>query len=385
METNAEATEPEVDGALRRRVRKRLWWSIAAGAMALLCCGGVVVYIISLTLSASDDWAMNTTGCGSGDTVDVNGPLPSVRHLNKEQMGNAATIVQTGQKLDVPPRGWIIAVATSMQESTLHNYGNLGTSNDHDSLGLFQQRPSKGWGTPDEVTDPVHASTSFYKSLRKIPHWQELDLTVAAQTVQRSAFPDAYAKWEPMATDVVNSLTDGAGRAAADNGKAGSCAKGAQIAASGWTAPVKAPIVSGFRPPDRPTHYGVDLGAKRGTDIHAASGGVVITVECNASLNGAPYSCDKDGSVSVLGCGWYVEVKHADNIITRYCHMQEHPYVKVGQKVQAGEVLGISGTSGNSSGPHVHFEVHTGGDVATNDNAIDPIPFMEQQGVKLGK
>ncbi|MGW2544388.1 C40 family peptidase [Kitasatospora sp. NPDC001574] len=130
-------------------------------------------------------------GGASGPTVPVEGlDLPST------QIPMAQQIVATGIALQVPARGQVIALATAMQESRLRNlsYG------DRDSLGLFQQRPSQGWGTPAQLQDPVYASTAFYKALLKVAGWQELPLTVAAQKVQLSGFPDAYAQWEPLGT-----------------------------------------------------------------------------------------------------------------------------------------------------------------------------------------
>jgi hypothetical protein len=112
------------------------------------------------------------------------------------QRENAVTIIQVGVALDIPERGQIVALATAMQESKLYNLGHLGANNDHDSLGLFQQRPSTGWGTPEQVTDPVYAATAFYLALKRVPGWESMAVTTAAQSVQRSAFPYAYAKWE---------------------------------------------------------------------------------------------------------------------------------------------------------------------------------------------
>jgi hypothetical protein len=104
--------------------------------------------------------------------------------------------------LGAPPRAWVIALATAMQESTLRNipYG------DRDSEGLFQQRPSQGWGTQAQVTDPVYATTQFIQRLLAVPGWDAMALTDAAQIVQRSAFPDAYRKWEVLATQLVTQL-----------------------------------------------------------------------------------------------------------------------------------------------------------------------------------
>ncbi|MEU1477121.1 NlpC/P60 family protein [Streptomyces sp. NPDC005760] len=116
--------------------------------------------------------------------------------LPEEQIPNARTIVATGISLNVPKKGQIIALATAMQESRLRNL----SSGDRDSLGLFQQRPSQGWGTAEEIHDPVYASTQFYKHLLAVDGWQQMTVTQAAQAVQRSAYPDAYAQWEPLAT-----------------------------------------------------------------------------------------------------------------------------------------------------------------------------------------
>jgi hypothetical protein len=123
-------------------------------------------------------------------------------NLSEEQRRNAATIIGVAQRKGAPPRASLVALATAMQESTLRNldYG------DRDSLGLFQQRPSQGWGTPAQVTDPVYSTTAFLDRLLAVPGWERLPVTVAAQTVQRSAFPDAYAKWEGLAADLVRKL-----------------------------------------------------------------------------------------------------------------------------------------------------------------------------------
>ena len=118
-------------------------------------------------------------------------------------MKNAQAIIQTGQSLGLPPRAWIIALATSLQETKLNNYGHLGADNDHDSLGLFQQRPSSGWGSPDQLQNPNYAAKAFYQALIQVPNWDKMPLTVAAQDVQVSAYPDRYAQWEAHAGDIV--------------------------------------------------------------------------------------------------------------------------------------------------------------------------------------
>ncbi|WP_031160370.1 C40 family peptidase [Streptomyces durhamensis] len=113
-----------------------------------------------------------------------------------EQVPHARTIQATSVAMNIPARGQVVALATALQESGLRNL----TYGDRDSLGLFQQRPSQGWGTANQILDPVYASTKFYEGLRKVSGWESLSITQAAQAVQRSGFPEAYAKWEPPAT-----------------------------------------------------------------------------------------------------------------------------------------------------------------------------------------
>lgn len=109
-----------------------------------------------------------------------------------EQIANAATITAAAVRRGLPARAATIALATAIQESKLHNvrYG------DRDSLGLFQQRPSQGWGTRAQILDPVHASNSFYSALVKIKGYESMDITAVAQKVQRSAYAAAYADHE---------------------------------------------------------------------------------------------------------------------------------------------------------------------------------------------
>ncbi|MFE1380756.1 hypothetical protein ACFW6S_17610 [Streptomyces sp. NPDC058740] len=120
-----------------------------------------------------------------------------------EQASNAATIAAVGSTRGMPERAVTIALATALQESGLRNIEH----GDRDSLGLFQQRPSQGWGTPAQILDPVYSSGKFYEGLEKVPGYSRLPLTVAAQKVQRSGYPQAYAKHEPDATLLSAALT----------------------------------------------------------------------------------------------------------------------------------------------------------------------------------
>ncbi len=123
--------------------------------------------------------------------------------LNGEQVANVKAIVAATKKAGLPERAAVVSIATSLQESKLENLGHLGDRNDHDSLGLFQQRPSSGWGSPEQITDPEYSTLAFLKGLKQVDGWQDMPLTQAAQTVQVSAYPDAYAQWEQQAADLV--------------------------------------------------------------------------------------------------------------------------------------------------------------------------------------
>jgi hypothetical protein len=123
--------------------------------------------------------------------------------LSDEQVANAKAIIKATKKAGMDERAAVIAIGTSLQESKLENLGHLGDANDHDSLGLFQQRPTSGWGTPEQITDPEYSTMAYLKGLKQVDGWQDMPLTQAAQTVQVSAYPDAYAQWETQAADLV--------------------------------------------------------------------------------------------------------------------------------------------------------------------------------------
>ncbi|MFG3423546.1 hypothetical protein ACIBTZ_30965 [Micromonospora sp. NPDC049460] len=123
--------------------------------------------------------------------------------LSDEQVANAKAIVAATKKAGMDERAAVVSIATALQESKLENLGHLGDRNDHDSQGLFQQRPSSGWGTVEQITDPEYSTTAFLKGLKQVDGWQDMPLTEAAQTVQVSAYPDHYAQWEQQAADLV--------------------------------------------------------------------------------------------------------------------------------------------------------------------------------------
>jgi hypothetical protein len=123
--------------------------------------------------------------------------------LDLEQAANATTIAAVGKRLSMPDHAVTVALAASLQESKLHNLNH----GDLDSLGLFQQRPSQGWGTPTQILSPKYAAAAFYQHLALIDGWQTLSVTDAAQQVQRSAAPNAYAQWEQEARALAIAMT----------------------------------------------------------------------------------------------------------------------------------------------------------------------------------
>ena len=162
---------------------------------------------VAFSASGGTSGGASTLGaCDASSAGGLAGGRAGVRigDLTDEQRTNAAAIIGVAKGMGAPPRAWLVALTTAMQESTLRNLGY----GDRDSLGLFQQRPSQGWGSPTEVTDPVHSTTIFMQRLMAIPGWETLPVTVAAQAVQRSGFPDAYAKWEGLASQLVAQLAD---------------------------------------------------------------------------------------------------------------------------------------------------------------------------------
>lgn len=143
---------------------------------------------------------------------------PNVPGLSREQARNAAQIVQAGRERDLPRRALVVAIATALQESTLRNLANPtvpaslaqrheGTGTNFDSLGLFQQRPSQGWGSVEQLMNPRFAASAFYARLVQVPGWERLSVAAAAQAVQRSAFATAYAKHEGRAAQIVDQLS----------------------------------------------------------------------------------------------------------------------------------------------------------------------------------
>ncbi|MGH3938083.1 MAG: C40 family peptidase [Pseudonocardiaceae bacterium] len=123
-----------------------------------------------------------------------------VGDLDAEQRRHVELIIAIGKQRGLPPRAWQIAIQAGMTESRLRNL-NYG---DRDSLGIFQMRPSQGWGTPAQVTDPVYQTNKFYDVMEEVPNWETQRPGDTAQDVERSAFPSRYHQWETLAVDLID-------------------------------------------------------------------------------------------------------------------------------------------------------------------------------------
>lgn len=414
-------------------------WPKLVGAVVLAWGGVVFIGVTAVSLaSTTGQGASAANACSAlGYTVDEaayeppaidqtpaipsGGAVAGFGPTDSAKIRNAQAIIAAGTEAGVGRRGLTIAIATALQESGLENLDH----GDRDSLGVFQQRPSQGWGTPQQVQDPRFAALAFFGGptsphfvamsgraspggLLDVAGWAELPLTVAAQTVQRSAFPGAYAKHEARATVIVDALagaaptsvppgvlgTSAEGQGADGEGVAwsaayrangvdidafcastfelasgtgpGSVTPGSAIVPAGeWTAPLHARITSGFGDRYHPVfhewrlHAGTDFHAPVGTAIAAPSVGIIRAVSWSS------------------GGGLTVTIAHAAGVETQHLHLSE-ALVRPGEQVQGGQVIALSGASGVGTGPHYHFEVHVDG------AAVDPVPFMSQRGVDLG-
>jgi hypothetical protein len=162
-------------------------------ALAVLAAAGIYAAVHSLSSGLPIHIAVQQ--CKVNATGSVT--------LDPEQMANAATVAAVGIRRRLPKQAVVVALAAALQESKLQNL----SGGDRDSIGLFQQRPSQGWGTPDQIADPRYAAQRFYTALVKIKGWQQLRVADAAQSVQHSADGELYQRWSDESQILANALT----------------------------------------------------------------------------------------------------------------------------------------------------------------------------------
>lgn len=329
---------------------------VAIGLIGGLCALTVPPLMMATLLSGGSGSGGATTQLSSGCALSASSV--TIEDLDAEQIANARTIVAVGKSLKVPPRGWVIAIATALQESGLRNldYG------DRDSLGLMQQRPSAGWGDASEVQDPAYATRAFFggpssptrnTGLLSVDGWERMPLWEAAQTVQRSAFPMAYADHEPLAAEIVRRLS-------------GTTAGCEPVRVGPWGSPVDGDFVltSSFGWRVSPTRGGADF--HTGQDFARPEGSPVRTV-----ARGVVVSAGWSGSYGNL-----VRVRHSGGLESWYAHLSVVD-VTVGDEVASGDQLGAVGSTGNSTGPHLHLEIRVDG------RPTDPMRWLNSRGLHL--
>jgi len=315
------------------------------------------VAVVMAPIRPSPPLSLAASGCLPQPGTAVSGV-----HLDTGQWDVARAVVRVGKDLGVPVRGWVVALAAGMQESGLRPLGY----GDRDSLGVFQQRAA--WGTPGQRINPASAARMFYtgghagqRGLLDIAGWERRSVAAAAQAVQVSAYPDAYAKWEPLAISIITKLT----------GLDATCQPSSSDASGsgGWVLPVGQAhyvLTAGFGECGSRwahCHTGQDFAVPTGTPILAAGGGVVTF----AGWDG-PY-------------GNAVHILHSGGIATWYAHLSQIRTHR-GASLSAGDLIGLSGSTGNTTGPHLHFEVRTHATTGSSSGApIDPLPWLHTQDV----
>ncbi|GAB3266964.1 hypothetical protein GCM10027425_33520 [Alteromonas gracilis] len=348
--------------------------ALAALLGPLLLLGFVLA--VPLVIAPAQDECNPTVPAGMRGSLTARGTdARRVGSWDREQLLNAAKILQAGKALGVPARAQLIAVMTAMGESGLRvlDYGDdVGP----DSRGLFQQRDNGAWGSYADRMDPIASATSFYRALLRVPGWHQLTPTLAAHRTQRNADPNHYARWWPEAVEVVEAITKNPNlqvvETATATGVAADC--GDLIPVVNGT--VAMPVDPGSGYIDRRNwgasaavwtngHTGTDFSVACGTAVRAATSGVVL-VETDQAWSGR----------------WLVKVQSAGpgSLTTWYAHMQDIS-VRQGQIVRSGQRLGDVGAEGNSTGCHLHFEVHPRGGSIYEDN-IDPSAWLK---ANLGK
>lgn len=312
--------------------------------------------------------------------------------LDHTQLTHAATIITVGTGIEgVGRQGVLVGLMAALTESTLRMLANAaypaslhipndGLGSDHDSLGLFQMRPTAGWGTVDQLMDPVYQVRAFFGGSRgpnfpspagllDIAGWQSADPGVAAQSVERSAFPDRYQEYQPVAEAILTALT---------RPSTGGSGDGAPLGSVGETTRIVFPLPTGtwvrssgygWRTDPmtgRPAfHAGTDYAAADGTPIFATADGIVTWA--------GPYG----------GYGQLIVIEHTidgKRVASAYGHMwASGVHVSVGERVTAGQHIGDVGSSGKSIGSHLHFEIRPGG---AFEPSTDAAPWLAEHGAE---
>jgi murein DD-endopeptidase MepM/ murein hydrolase activator NlpD len=378
---------------------------LAAGVAVLLVGPMLVLLGVAVLANAAiTEAALCDTG---GISVSANVPdtLTATRAdgttvtLGRQQLLQARTIILVGtQTAGVGRSGILIALMAALTESGLRqlanpsaypqsaDYPNDGAGSDHDSLGLFQMRPQSGWGTVGQLMDPDYQAKAFYggsagpnrgspRGLLDIAGWQQMSSGRAAQTVEVSAFPDRYANFEPVADTILTALTTTPSAGTGSGGSPQSVAAVPETTNLVFPLPAGSyALTDGFGPRVDPIsgassfHPGTDFAAPDGTQIMALADGRVSFAGMDSGVQGRiTIESTIDGQ----------------SVAVDYLHMWSSGIlVQVGQWVAAGKQIGRVGSSGHSTGPHLHLEIHPGG---SGSPPVDPRAWLAAHQVTAGQ
>lgn len=345
----------------------------------------VVLLLVLVVTGGFDTGSDETAGGGSLACGDV-----EVTDLDAAQAQNAAIVVDVAQELGLDEGAMVTALAVGLTESRLRNLANPahpesmdlphdGVGSDHDSVNVFQQRPSQGWGSVAELMDPAYAARAFFggpdgpnnsrgwpDGLLDFPGWEDLSVVDAADQVQVSAFPQRVGDQVPAARAILSQVADITCEPVPGGGGLGE---------GSWSHPVPDfSIYWGNYGAQRLgyDHAGEDLAAPTGTPILAVTDGVVAHVSCTSWLGRSPCQVVVD----------HGDDEQGQNVQSVYVHMWPTGVdVHEGQSVVAGQPIGSVGSNGNSTGAHLHFEIWIGG----HGQNVDPTPFMATHGIALSE
>lgn len=400
-----------------------LWLAVLAFVLVpAIIIAGLLGYLI---LIARTDAAQCQPDSPAVQVNTANLSAGPVAGFGRQQLSNAAAILAAGAALGLSQRDQTIGVMTAIGESSLQVL-DRGDAVGPDSRGLFQQRGNGAWGSYADRMDPTTSALNFFRVLAQVPDRDSKSPTQVAHAVQRNADPNYYTPFWGQAVAVTAALAaasapaasaqlggtaapgaagavpahgvapapEQAAQAAAALGTrdgtpggpqkgtgggsaacAGTAGAPATVSATGWALPAHGTLTSPFGWRVHPItgvrkfHYGQDIANTCGTPIYAAADGTVATKGFDSGGNGV-IAID-NGTATIDG--------KATPIYTRYLHeYASGMFVSVGQVVKAGQQIGEIGSSGGSTGCHLHFEVNVGG------SPVDPVGFMAARGVTLG-
>ena len=344
---------------------------IAGGVAALLALVTLPVLLV-LGISGSGVLCQPTQGVYAPSSLV--GAIKAAE-LDAEQREGARLIIAIGVQRGLSHRDMLIALMTSYQESRMRNlkYG------DRDSLGLYQQRPSQGWGTPAQILTPEYAINKFYGALVVVKNRDQLSLKEAAMRVQRPSVAaynspsNNFDSWQGMGERLLaEAKIDPSQQSTAalsqpitfESCNSGSTDGVGPVSADGWGKPMENlrvgspygmrhhPILKYSR-----LHDGIDIGAPTGTPLYAMAEGTLIFSGTNS------------------GAGNHIKIDHGAGVVVTYMHLSRFAGIAEGQRVEAGQVVGYVGSTGLSTAPHLHLGLKV------NGQSTNPVPFLCDRGV----